>query len=59
MPHIHCPVCGRQFDSETATAMPFCSDRCRQVDLGRWLSEQYGLPIESEDGRGEAEAEEE
>jgi endogenous inhibitor of DNA gyrase (YacG/DUF329 family) len=24
--------------------MPFCSDRCRQIDLGRWLSEKYALP---------------
>lgn len=38
--------------------MPFCSSRCRQIDLGRWLDEGYGLPIEPEnevpddDGRG-------
>jgi len=24
--------------------MPFCSDRCRQIDLGRWLSEGYAVP---------------
>lgn len=29
--------------------MPFCSLRCRQIDLGRWLDERYGLPYESED----------
>ena len=29
--------------------MPFCSDRCRQVDLGRWLNEDYGLPVEDND----------
>lgn len=29
--------------------MPFCSLRCRQIDLGRWLDEKYGLPYESED----------
>jgi endogenous inhibitor of DNA gyrase (YacG/DUF329 family) len=28
--------------------MPFCSQRCRQVDLGRWLDERYGLPFVSE-----------
>ena len=27
--------------------MPFCSRRCYQIDLKRWLSEQYGLPDES------------
>lgn len=26
--------------------MPFCSERCRQIDLGRWLSEAYVLPGE-------------
>lgn len=24
--------------------MPFCSDRCRLIDLGRWLDEGYALP---------------
>jgi endogenous inhibitor of DNA gyrase (YacG/DUF329 family) len=33
--------------------MPFCSERCRQVDLGRWLDEAYGLPIEREDREDE------
>jgi endogenous inhibitor of DNA gyrase (YacG/DUF329 family) len=28
--------------------MPFCSPRCKQVDLGRWLDERYSLPIERE-----------
>jgi endogenous inhibitor of DNA gyrase (YacG/DUF329 family) len=27
---------------------PFCSDRCRLIDLGRWLGESYGLPQEAE-----------
>ena len=26
--------------------MPFCSDRCRQIDLGRWLREAYSVPVE-------------
>ena len=28
---------------------PFCSQRCQEIDLGRWLSEDYRLPIEGED----------
>ena len=44
-----CPVCRKKFDSElTGQAMPFCSERCRSVDLGRWLNEEYGLPVEPE-----------
>ncbi len=29
--------------------MPFCSERCRMVDLGRWLDQRYGMPVESGD----------
>ncbi len=32
--------------------MPFCSERCRMVDLGRWLDEGYSMPIEAE-GEGQ------
>ena len=28
--------------------MPFCSNRCRQIDLGNWLTESYSLPYEGE-----------
>jgi uncharacterized protein len=41
---MRCPVCKREFDAETSPALPFCSDRCRTIDLGRWLGESYGLP---------------
>lgn len=41
---IRCPMCGRWFEQEESSAMPFCSSRCRSVDLGRWLKESYGLP---------------
>ena len=34
--------------------MPFCCERCRLIDLGRWLDEKQGLPIEP-DEREEAE----
>ncbi|HOM18525.1 MAG TPA: DNA gyrase inhibitor YacG [Thermoguttaceae bacterium] len=39
-----CPVCGRPVDPATTPAMPFCSDRCRQIDLARWLGERYRVP---------------
>jgi endogenous inhibitor of DNA gyrase (YacG/DUF329 family) len=39
-----CPVCKREFESWTSTALPFCSDRCRTIDLGRWLGEAYSIP---------------
>lgn len=42
---MHCPTCGREFDAGHSTAKPFCSERCRTIDLGRWLDESYGLPV--------------
>lgn len=38
-----CPICGKP---ASAGDKPFCSDRCRQVDLNRWLGEQYRIPTE-------------
>jgi endogenous inhibitor of DNA gyrase (YacG/DUF329 family) len=53
MPVVHCPTCGVAFDAELSPAMPFCSPRCRAIDLGRWLNEQQGLPVEPEDREDE------
>ncbi|MCC7320849.1 MAG: DNA gyrase inhibitor YacG [Rubellimicrobium sp.] len=36
-----CPVCGRPADPR---ARPFCSTRCADVDLGRWLGGAYAIP---------------
>ncbi|MBQ3388861.1 MAG: DNA gyrase inhibitor YacG [Thermoguttaceae bacterium] len=39
---MKCPICGREFDLNAPdTAMPFCSIRCKQIDLKRWLDEEY------------------
>ena len=42
---MRCPTCEREFDSSESTALPFCSERCRLIDLGRWLDEGYSLPV--------------
>lgn len=39
-----CPICSQPFDTEKSDALPFCSKRCRLIDLGRWLDESIGLP---------------
>jgi endogenous inhibitor of DNA gyrase (YacG/DUF329 family) len=44
MPTATCPICGKTFDSATSQTLPFCGDRCRQIDLGRWLGENYAFP---------------
>ena len=51
-----CPICGRP---TTAKYKPFCSRRCADLDLGRWLGEAYRIPaVEPPDGQtGEGEDE--
>jgi endogenous inhibitor of DNA gyrase (YacG/DUF329 family) len=39
-----CPVCDAQVRLESTPTAPFCSERCRLIDLGRWLDEAYALP---------------
>ena len=48
-----CPICGRP---AIASLRPFCSRRCADVDLGRWLTGEYRIPVppgdeEETDGR--------
>lgn len=40
----HCPVCHSVIDSEATRTQPFCGERCRLIDLGRWLDETYSVP---------------
>jgi len=44
MAQVRCPTCNQPFDPQHTQAMPFCSDRCRRIDLNRWLKEEIGLP---------------
>ena len=40
-----CPQCGRETDDTPANRQrPFCSERCRMLDLGAWLDERYTVP---------------
>jgi endogenous inhibitor of DNA gyrase (YacG/DUF329 family) len=39
-----CPICGRP---STQQFHPFCSARCEDIDLNRWLSGRYVIPAES------------
>ncbi len=36
-----CPICRKP---ASPAARPFCSPRCADIDLGRWLTEQYVVP---------------
>lgn len=41
-----CPICGKPVEK---TFRPFCSKRCSDVDLQRWLSDRYVVPGTDED----------
>jgi uncharacterized protein len=44
---VKCPTCGRSIEwSEVSPFRPFCSERCKLIDLGAWFSEQRGIPDE-------------
>ena len=36
-----CPICKMETDSGVHADFPFCSERCRERDLGNWASEKY------------------
>jgi uncharacterized protein len=46
-----CFVCGKPAAGRGEQGFPFCSERCRLVDLGRWLDEDYRIPEVDESGR--------
>jgi uncharacterized protein len=45
-PTPHCPICGRAAKEQHR---PFCSARCADIDLSRWLSGSYGLTAAPDD----------
>ncbi len=46
---LRCPICKKTVKSGDAD-FPFCSDRCRTIDLGKWASGAYVIPSPVEDG---------
>lgn len=46
---MRCPICGKLFEPDQSTAKPFCSERCKLIDLGRWLGEGYSVPADVQD----------
>jgi endogenous inhibitor of DNA gyrase (YacG/DUF329 family) len=45
---MRCPICKSPVEEPTST-FPFCSERCRLIDLGRWLDGRYQVPVAEED----------
>ncbi len=40
---LHCPICRKEVSFDDPE-MPFCSERCRLIDLGNWASDKYVIP---------------
>lgn len=44
-----CPICGAEVKGRASNkAHPFCSARCKSIDLGKWLNEEYRVPTQEE-----------
>jgi uncharacterized protein len=45
VPTVLCPQCGTPVEWTAASRWrPFCSERCKMLDLGAWASESYRIP---------------
>ena len=56
---LRCPICKKEVKS-TDAEFPFCSERCRTIDLGKWASGAYVIPspgTETEEAIGDADPE--
>lgn len=52
VPAIPCRKCGRRLRAGGTAQnafFPFCSERCRNLDMGKWLDEKYRVPVEDPD----------
>ena len=46
---VNCPQCGTSVPWDTTNPYrPFCSERCKMIDLGAWANESYRVPVEEE-----------
>lgn len=42
---VNCPVCGKPAPFDPSNPYrPFCSERCKLIDLGQWANENYRIP---------------
>jgi endogenous inhibitor of DNA gyrase (YacG/DUF329 family) len=45
-----CPTCDKQVEWQDNPFRPFCSERCKLIDLSKWVSEEYRVPGQSVPG---------
>ncbi len=55
---MRCPICKRVIDGMKAEGVrecfPFCSERCKLIDLGRWLGGRYQIPADDPEGKSQS-----
>lgn len=59
---MKCPICKKHVEEsgpDRGAWFPFCSQRCKLIDLGRWLGGKYQIPVDAEDQEAEEVREEE
>ena len=56
---VNCPTCQTELEwIEENTFRPFCSERCKLIDLGAWSTEEYKIPLERQDNMQDIDASE-
>jgi endogenous inhibitor of DNA gyrase (YacG/DUF329 family) len=43
---MKCPICRKETSFTNNPYRPFCSERCKMIDLGRWAGGEYRIPTE-------------
>jgi hypothetical protein len=43
---VRCPICKKNVEWDGNLTRPFCSERCRLLDLNAWVDEEYRIPAE-------------
>jgi endogenous inhibitor of DNA gyrase (YacG/DUF329 family) len=56
---VKCPTCRKETTWENNPHRPFCSERCRLIDLGAWAEERYRIPGQEEEDYADEEDQQE
>jgi endogenous inhibitor of DNA gyrase (YacG/DUF329 family) len=47
MPLVNCPTCGKRIEWSESEYRPFCSEKCKLLDLGDWIEGNFRVPDEN------------
>ncbi|UCE64592.1 MAG: DNA gyrase inhibitor YacG [Nitrospirota bacterium] len=45
---VPCPICRKMVNHQGNPYRPFCSERCKLIDLESWMSQRYRVPVDEE-----------